>query len=121
MKSPSMTVTNVKIEILTRVILLVTYSQYMKELSMSVTSVNIELLHKLILYVTYSQYMKEQSVSEYRATQNGFLTPHIQSINKELSISVTSVNIELLHKVIIYITNSLHMKELSITVTNVNI
>ena len=36
-------------------------------------------------------------------------------------MSVTSVNIELLHKVIIYITNSLHMKELSMTVTNVNI
>ena len=47
-----------------------------------VTSVNIELLRMKILDVTYSQYMKEQSVSEYRATHNGNLTPHIQSINK---------------------------------------
>ena len=45
MKNVLMTVTNVKIELLTRVIVHVTYSQYMKELSMSVTNVNIELLH----------------------------------------------------------------------------
>ena len=57
------TVTSVKIELLTRVILQVTYSQYIQELSMSVTSVNIELLHRVILYVTYSQYMKELSMS----------------------------------------------------------
>ena len=36
---------------------------HIQELSMSVTSVNIELLHRVILYVTYSQYMKELCMS----------------------------------------------------------
>ena len=49
-----MFVPSVNIELLTKDILYVTYSKYMKELSMSVTSVNIELLHRLMLYVTYS-------------------------------------------------------------------
>ena len=63
MKSLSMTISNVNIELLTRVILHVTYSQYMKELSMSVTNVNIKLLHWVILYVIYSQFMKSPGLN----------------------------------------------------------
>ena len=40
---------------------------------------------------------------------------------KELSRSVTSVNIELLHRVILYVTYSQYMKRLSMTLSNVNI
>ena len=45
----SMTVTNVNIEVLTRVILYIIYSQYMKKLSMSVASVTMELLSRIFL------------------------------------------------------------------------
>ena len=48
-----MTVTNVTIELLTRVILHITYSQYMKKLSMSVAIVTIELLGSIFLLDTY--------------------------------------------------------------------
>ena len=44
-----MTVTDVNIELLTRLILHVIYSQYMKELSMSVASVTMELLGRIFL------------------------------------------------------------------------
>ena len=47
-----MTVISVTIELLHRVILYVTYSQYMKELSMTVTSVTIELLCRVVLQIT---------------------------------------------------------------------
>ena len=60
------------IELLQRVVLYVTYSQYMKELSITVTNVIIELFIWVMLHFTCSQFMKE------------------------LSMSVTSVNIELL-------------------------
>ena len=44
-----MTVTNVNIELLTRVILHITYSQYMKEIGISVASVTNELLGRILL------------------------------------------------------------------------
>ena len=44
-----MTVTNVDIELLIRVILHVTYIQYMEELCMSVSSVTLELLRRILL------------------------------------------------------------------------
>ena len=40
---------------------------------------------------------------------------------KEPSISVTSVNIEMLNRVIFYVTYSQKMKRLTMTVTDVNI
>ena len=46
-----MTVTDVNIELLTRLILHVIYSQYMKELSMSVASVIIERLGRIFFIV----------------------------------------------------------------------
>ena len=48
MKKLSMTVTSVNIELLSKVILHITYSKNIEDLSMSVTSVNIELLHRVI-------------------------------------------------------------------------
>ena len=54
MERLSITVTDVNIELLTRIILHVTYSQYMKEQSISVTNLNIEVLYRVIIYVTYS-------------------------------------------------------------------
>ena len=44
-----MSVTNVNIKLLHRVILYVTYSQYMKELCMSVASVIMKLLGRILL------------------------------------------------------------------------
>ena len=49
MKELSITVTNANIKQLTKVILHVIYSQYMKELSMSVGSVTMELLVRILL------------------------------------------------------------------------
>ena len=40
---------------------------------------------------------------------------------KELSVSVTSLDIELPHRVILYMTYSQYMNRLSMTITNVNI
>ena len=40
---------------------------------------------------------------------------------KELSVSVTIVDMELLHTVILYVTYSLYIKELGMAVTSVNI
>ena len=40
---------------------------------------------------------------------------------KKLSVSVTIVDIELLHMVILYVTYSLYIKELGMAVTSVNI
>ena len=45
------------------IMLHVTYSQYMKEPSISVTNVNIEMLHRVFFYVTYSQYIKRLSMN----------------------------------------------------------
>ena len=52
-------VTNVTIELLGKVILHITYSEYMKDTNMTVISVTLELLHRVILHVTYSEYMKD--------------------------------------------------------------
>lgn len=49
MKKLCMTVTNVNKELLTMVILYITYSQYMKEISMSVESVTMKLLERIFL------------------------------------------------------------------------
>ena len=49
MKELSITVNNVNIYLLTKVILHVTYSQYMKELSMSIGSVTMYLLVRILL------------------------------------------------------------------------
>ena len=49
MKRLSISVTNVNIKLLTRVILYITYSQYMKDLSMSVASMTMELLGRIFL------------------------------------------------------------------------
>ena len=54
-----MNVTIVNIKLLSRVISVGTYSQYMKESGMDVINVNIKLLGRNILPDTYSQYMKE--------------------------------------------------------------
>ena len=51
------------IELLRRIILYVTYSQFMNNVILTVTNVKMELLTRVILHVTYSQYMKELSMS----------------------------------------------------------
>ena len=58
MKELSVSITSVNIEMLHRVILYVTYSQYKKRLSITITSVNIELLTRVILLVIYSVTME---------------------------------------------------------------
>ena len=66
MKKLSMTVTNVDIELITRVILHVTYSQYIKELTMSVVSVTMELLGRIFLRL--EQGRKINRVSMFRVS-----------------------------------------------------
>ena len=63
--------------------------------------------------------MHECNQCENRATHKGNLAGHKQSYMQELSMSVTSVNIELLHRVILYVTYSQYMKELCMSVASV--
>ena len=71
-------------ELLRRIILHVTYSQYLKELSISVTFVNKEMLYRVSLYVTYSLYMKRLSMTV--TDVNIELACLIESLHEEYSL-----------------------------------
>ena len=79
-----MSVTSVNIELLLRVILFITYSQYMKKLSMTVTNVILELLIWVMLHFTYSQFIKELGMSVTsvkRVATEGNLIFYIQLVH----------------------------------------
>ena len=80
-----MSVTSVDRELLHRVILYITYSQYTKKLSMIVTNVIIELFIWVMLHFTsvYEGVKYECNECEYRAATEGNLICYIQSVHEE--------------------------------------
>ena len=73
MKGQSVSVINMNIEMLDRVILYVRYNQYIKGLSMSIASMTMELLGRISLLGKWNQFIKEWSVAEIILTLKYYL------------------------------------------------